>query len=471
MRRTALPAAIACLAALSLALPFAPVYDPWGWLVWGREILDLDLSTTAGPSWKPLPALLTTIFALAGDAAPQLWLLIARAGWIAAPLIAALLAFRLGPWMPRAERLLAAALAALGVILFDDEFTSWARQFAGGLTEPLLVALVLGAVERILARRHGQALVLGLAAALLRPEAWPLLLAYGVWAWRAEAIPRPRLLGAAALIPLLWLAPDLLGSGDPLTGVERAREATGSPPVEALEAIGRSLDLVLWVFWAGFAYAVYRARRSADRAVLLIAAASGIWIATVAVLAAAGFAGLPRFAAPAGALACVVGAIGLAELVDEVRRAHRLAGHLRGVGLGVLIRGRRYRRVVLATVAAAVLGVALVGQGALRVAAIPPELERAAEFERSVDGLDELVGELEFEGGGCAELYTSEFLTQTALAWFAERPLDAIGVRVRTPPSAAVIAVDDGAAFADQVRGDGAALGRSDGWTAYSLGC
>ena len=41
------------------------------------------------------------------------------------------------------------------------------------------MALVLGAVDRGLSRRHGQALALGFAAALLRPEAWPLLLAYG----------------------------------------------------------------------------------------------------------------------------------------------------------------------------------------------------------------------------------------------------------------------------------------------------
>jgi hypothetical protein len=33
------------LAALSLLYPSTPSYDPWGWLLWGREILHLKLNT------------------------------------------------------------------------------------------------------------------------------------------------------------------------------------------------------------------------------------------------------------------------------------------------------------------------------------------------------------------------------------------------------------------------------------------
>src|SRR4051794_17022607 len=72
-----------CLAlgAVSLLWAAAPTYDPWAWIIWGREVLHLDLNTVEGPSWKPLPVLLTTPFALFGDsAAPALWLVVARAG-------------------------------------------------------------------------------------------------------------------------------------------------------------------------------------------------------------------------------------------------------------------------------------------------------------------------------------------------------------------------------------------------------
>jgi hypothetical protein len=33
------------LAALSLLYPSTPSYDPWGWLLWGREIIHLRLDT------------------------------------------------------------------------------------------------------------------------------------------------------------------------------------------------------------------------------------------------------------------------------------------------------------------------------------------------------------------------------------------------------------------------------------------
>ena len=90
--RLAVPLTVAALAAASLLLPFAPLYDVWAWLVWGHEITGLDLDTGAGPSWKPLPVVFTTAFAPTGDAAPELWLVVARMGWLAS--IA--LAWRLG---------------------------------------------------------------------------------------------------------------------------------------------------------------------------------------------------------------------------------------------------------------------------------------------------------------------------------------------------------------------------------------
>src|SRR4051794_41861789 len=78
---------LGCLAVatLSLLLPSVPTYDPWSWIIWGREVLHGDLVTTEGPSWKPLPVLFTTPFALFGDdAAPALWLVVARAGGVLA---------------------------------------------------------------------------------------------------------------------------------------------------------------------------------------------------------------------------------------------------------------------------------------------------------------------------------------------------------------------------------------------------
>ncbi len=35
--------AVLTLTALSFLIPSAPTYDPWAWIIWGREILHLDL--------------------------------------------------------------------------------------------------------------------------------------------------------------------------------------------------------------------------------------------------------------------------------------------------------------------------------------------------------------------------------------------------------------------------------------------
>src|SRR6202043_3929000 len=69
---------------LSLLIPSTPSYDPWAWIVWGREIVHLKLHTTGGPTWKPLPVIFTTLFAPFGQAEPDMWLVIARAGAFAA---------------------------------------------------------------------------------------------------------------------------------------------------------------------------------------------------------------------------------------------------------------------------------------------------------------------------------------------------------------------------------------------------
>src|SRR3712207_4644547 len=84
-------AAALAVSALSLLYPSTPSYDPWEWIQWGRDITQLELNTNTGPSWKPLPVLFTTLFAPFGDAAPDLWLVIARAGG----LLSLLMCFRL----------------------------------------------------------------------------------------------------------------------------------------------------------------------------------------------------------------------------------------------------------------------------------------------------------------------------------------------------------------------------------------
>ena len=126
---------LGCLALAALAhfLPAGPTYDPWAWIIWGREITEWNLDTRTGPSWKPLPVLFTTPFALAGDTwAPELWLVIAQAGGLLAFAFTYRLAARLAGWP-------AGVIAAAGLALADE----FIRNIARGNSEGLLVGLCL----------------------------------------------------------------------------------------------------------------------------------------------------------------------------------------------------------------------------------------------------------------------------------------------------------------------------------------
>src|SRR3954470_4513790 len=85
------------LAVASLALSSTPGFDPSGWVLWGRELAGQGTFSTLGyPSWKPLPALVDTTFALvAPGAVPALWLVVARAAGLLAIVLAARVAYRL----------------------------------------------------------------------------------------------------------------------------------------------------------------------------------------------------------------------------------------------------------------------------------------------------------------------------------------------------------------------------------------
>ena len=462
--RIAVPAGICALAALSLLAPYEPLYDAWAWLVWGRETAGLDLDTTAGPSWKPLPVVVTTVLSPAGDAAPALWLFVARAAGLAAVALAWKLASslsipaqqtaRLSPRTVRRARLGAGLVAAAGLILLFDPFTSWTRQFAGGLSEPLLVALVLGAVDRALADRHGQALALGLAAALLRPEAWPLFGAYLLWTWRHRPELRRWIVAAAIGLPALWLVPDLLASGDALTGADRAREGTGSALPEAVEALGRAFELPLAALWVGAAACVAGAWRDREREILVLAGGAAAWLAIVAALSALGYAGLPRFFAPAAAIVCVLGAVGLLRLA---------------VAAATGAEGRARPALALVVLLAA----GIVVQGAVRAAEIPGELDRARAQGTAVDDLEAAVKGVAADSVvACPPPSITDFLFVPPLAWDLERSISEIEVRVATPPSA-------GYAFAGtEATPAGTALettrtpvSRSGEWTVYRVSC
>lgn len=321
------------LAALSLLVVApAPSYDPWAWVLWGDQVAGDGLRTLEGPSFKPLPVAVCALLVAFGPAAPWLWVLVARVG----AALAVLLAFRVGRQLAGGS-VLAGVLAAVGVALSGG----YLGLAAAGASEGLLLASTLAGAEAWRRGRPRWALACGVAAALVRVETWLFLLAAGVLVWRRRPQDRPLLVAAAVFIPVAWILPEMVGSGQALRSAARARVPNPGQPglsdTPVLASLRAAVALPLWPLWAGVAlgaWSGWRRRDRATRALLAPATAGLAWMGLVAAMAAAGFSGEPRYALPGAALVAVSGAAGL---VVACRRTARAApGAARGLMAGTL---------------------------------------------------------------------------------------------------------------------------------------
>ncbi len=302
---------ICCLAiaGLSLLRPHSLTYDPWSWALWGRELVHGSLTTAAGSSFKPLPVIVDALFSLPGPAAPDLWLILARAGALMALVFSYRLAARAaGP---------AAGIAAAAWVAFSAHpgfVFGWLTFFDSGWSEGLLVALVLGAIESHLEGHRQVALVAWFAAALIRPEAAGFLVLYAAWAIRRE--PALRVMAGLLVlgVPVLWLVPDYLGSGHLLLGSSRALNDVPSSLRHAQHPGLRDLallrDLLSLPVLLGAALAVGLARAGSRRLILGLLGMAVGWLVVVAIMAEAGYPGIPRFLVVSVAVICVIAGIG-----------------------------------------------------------------------------------------------------------------------------------------------------------------
>jgi hypothetical protein len=325
------------LAALSLILPSPPGKDPWSWIIWGREVVHLDLDTMSGSSWKPLPVLFTAPFSIFGDAAPELWMLVVRAG----ALLAVLFAFRVAARLAGTAAGIAAALCVA--------LAAWPRYVAQGNVEPLSAALVLIGVERHLSGHRHQAMICGALAALGRPELWPFLALYALFVFFRKGTRKLVVVALLIVVPVLWLGGDLWGSGDAFHGskraagtkdrakkrqqrlIEKARAEGKPPPPSRAEAsavshtVGGARHLLIFPAYlaalAGLGFALWRRQREA----LVLAAAAAALFAVVAGMSLLGYGGSPRFLFPAVGLAAVLAGVGVGSALRAVGGGVRAA--------------------------------------------------------------------------------------------------------------------------------------------------
>jgi hypothetical protein len=409
-------AAAVVLAGASVAvLPRSLGYDPWSWLIWGREIGHLALDTRhAATSVKPLPMAVDTVLATAGAAAPWLWLWVARAG----ALLSLALAFRVGR---RVGGVVAGSVAAIGLALADQYLSTL---YLMGIADPLVAGTVLAAVDSRLRSRPRAALAFLVTAALLRPEAWPALVAACWWQVRKSALWRQALaVTGAALVPALWFALDWFGARQLSRSAEAAtHESQGGPllsQVPGLATFGETWSLlsgpVLALFLVGTVVAVRRWRAGGHPGPVLWLSAGAVgWVTIDAVLAQLRLAtGAPRYLLGGAALACVV------------------AGWLVGEAVGRLRRRPADSR--LSTAAPWLLAAVLVLASLPRLVGVAGQVDRALQNASRTQTLQATLPQAIAAAGGrkailrCGRISTSTFQVPL-LAWQLEVPIRAVRV-------------------------------------------
>jgi hypothetical protein len=303
-----------------------PSYDAYGWLVWGYQTLHGSLDLGGAPSWKPLPFLFTVPYALFGHYQLWLWMITATSVALAGPVFAGRIAFRLtggselrddreplrryAPWV-------AAAIAGAAVLGLEDYF----HYILSAQSDPMLVTFVLAAIDMFLIGRYRWTLVFGVLAALGRPEVWPFLGLFMIWAWFKAPGMRWWLVGGVAVIAFMWFGIPTITNGRPDIAGQLAQQSPRALRSNRFfGTIGRYNELQYLPLWLAAAFAVVLALIRRNRVVLALAAGALGWVVVEIAFAYHGWPALPRYMFEAAAVAAVLAGVGAGWLLLEAPR-------------------------------------------------------------------------------------------------------------------------------------------------------
>ncbi len=317
-----------------------PSYDAYGWLVWGYQTLHGSLDLGGAPSWKPLPYLFTVPFALFGHYQLWLWMITATAVALAGPVFAGRIAFRVSGGselrddpepIRRYAPYGAAVFAGAAVLGLEDYF----HYILSSQSDPMLTTFVLGAIDMFMLGRYRWTLVLGVLASLGRPEAWPFLGLFMIWAW--FRVPRIRwmLIAGVAVIAFMWFGIPTITNGRPNISGELAKLSPRALHHNRLMGtIGRFTELEYLPVWIAalctVAWAAWRRRWT----VLFLAGGTVLWVIVEIAFAYHGWPALPRYMFEAAAVVAVIAGVGVGWALVELPRLR--VGLPRWVGVPVV---------------------------------------------------------------------------------------------------------------------------------------
>jgi hypothetical protein len=321
-----------------------PGFDPYGWMTWGHMTLHGGLDTNAAPSWKPLPYVFTVVYALTGEHELRLWMITSAAVSLSGVIFAGRIAYKLTDAPP--ERRWAAWTAGIfaGVALLGIQ--DYFHYILSSQSDPMIVALCLGAIDLHLDGRTRLAFVAGALAGLGRPEVWPFLGLYFLWAWSRRPATRPVLIVGVVAMALLWFGIPALTSRTPFVAAANAMDSGRRLTSDQVGGtIKRFLELHYWPLEVAALLGVVLAawRRSwADRVTLVLAGGVVGWVVVEIAFALHGWPGLARYMFEAAGLMVVLAGVFVGRVLADPPRpglAGPAATAVGAVAVGLLVIG------------------------------------------------------------------------------------------------------------------------------------
>jgi hypothetical protein len=300
-----------------------PGYDPYGWLVWGKLMIHLNLDTNGAPSWKPLPFLFTVPYAVFGHYALWLWMVTSVAISLSGLIFAWRIAFRLTYSRPerRYASYVAGLFAAAFVLGMQDPIApaNYVHYLLSAESDTMIVSLCLLAIDLHLSGRHKAAFWIWWLAALGRPEAWPFYGLAGIWLWWKVPSYRRWLYLSLVLLAFLWFGIPGLSSKSLLTASNIAenspRAIHGNKITGTITRFHELLPNTVWVLAVlTVIWAAWRRRT----AILVVAGGAVLWVLIEIAFALHGFPAVPRYMFEAGAVVGILAAVFIGRVVHEL---------------------------------------------------------------------------------------------------------------------------------------------------------
>ena len=261
-------------------------------------------------------------FALFGRYELWLWMITCVAVSLGGAIAAGRITYRITIW-PVAEPDRARRYAAIAAGVFAGVallgVRDWWHYMLSAQSDTMIVALCLGAIDCHLSGRRRWAFVLGALAALGRPEVWPFLAIYSIWAWRA--IPEMRwLIGVGiALILALWFGIPALTSRSPfVAGSNAFGSGRRLKSDRVLGTIDRFLDLHETPLEIAALISLVVAALKRDLVTLVLGAGTVAWVVIEVAFSLHGWPGLGRYMFPAAGVMVVIASVLVGRVLADL---------------------------------------------------------------------------------------------------------------------------------------------------------